>query len=58
MPMIDMSICQFCDEQQIRNTVIFSVVKLDLCIRALLLDHILALKETSRTPLEARVHLV
>ena len=34
---------------------IFSVVKLDLCIRELLLDHILALKKTTRTP---RVHLV
>ena len=47
------SMCQHCDEQQFRNTVmcscapymIFSVVKLDLCIRALLLDHILALKK-------------
>ena len=34
---------------------IFSVVKLDLCIRTPLLDHILALKENTRTP---RVHLV
>ena len=34
---------------------IFSVVKLDLYIRALLLDHILARKKTTRTP---RVHLV
>ena len=33
----------------------FSVVKLDLCIRALLLDHILALKKNTRTP---RVHVV
>ena len=42
------SICQHCDEQQFRNTVtIFSGVKFDLCIRALLLhvDHILALKK-------------
>ena len=46
-------ICQHCDEQQFRNTVIcscvpytiFSKVKLDLCIRTLLLDHILALKK-------------
>ena len=52
MPMI-VSICQHCDEQQFRNTVmcsyvpytIFSVVKLDLCIRALLLDHILVLQK-------------
>ena len=56
--------CQHFGEQQFRDTVmcscahytIFSVEKLDLCIRALLLDHILALKKkTTRTP---RVHLV
>ena len=34
---------------------IFSVVKLDLFIRALLLDRILAMEKTMRTP---RVHLV
>ena len=34
---------------------IFSVVKLDLFIRALLLDRILALEKNTRTP---RVHLV
>ena len=52
MPMI-VSIWQHCDEQQFQNTVmcscvpytIFSVVKLELCIRALLLDQILALKK-------------
>ena len=45
------SISQHCDEQQFRNTVmctgpymILSVVKLDLCIQALSLDYILALK--------------
>ena len=59
MPMI-VSICQHCDEQQFRNTVMctlhnFLSSKVDLCIRALLLDHILALKKKMRTP---RVHLV
>ena len=44
MPMI-VSICERCDEQQS-----FSVVKLDLFIRALLLDHILALKTTMHSP--------
>ena len=34
---------------------IFSVLKLDLFIRALLLDRILSLEKTTRTP---RVHLV
>ena len=33
----------------------FSVVKLDLFIRALTLDHILAMEKNTRTP---RVHLV
>ena len=52
---------QHCDEQQFQTLscvhyTIFSVVKLDLFIRALLLDRILALeKKTTRTP---RVHLV
>ena len=50
---------QHCDEQfQTLSCVhytIFSVVKLDLFIRALLLDRILALEKTKRTP---RVHLV
>ena len=52
--------CQHCDEQQFQTLscvhyTIFSVVKLDLCIRALLLDRILALEKTKRTPC---VHLV
>ena len=52
--------CQHCDEQQFQTLscvryTIFSVVKLDLFIRALLLDSILALEKTTRTP---RVHLV
>ena len=52
--------CQHCDEQQIQTLscvhyTIISVVKLDLFIRALLLDRILALEKTTRTP---RVHLV
>ena len=51
---------QHCDEQQFQTLsfvhyTIFSVVKLDLFIRALLLDRILALEKTTRTP---RVHLV
>ena len=52
--------CQHCDEQQFQTLscvhyTIFSVVKLDLFIRALLLDRILPLEKTTRTP---RVHLV
>ena len=51
---------QHCDEQQFQTLfcvhyTIFSVVKLDLFIRALILDRILALERTTRTP---RVHLV
>ena len=51
---------QHCDEQQFQTVscvhyTIFSVVKLDLFIRALLLDRILALEKTTRTP---RIHLV
>ena len=47
--------CQHCDEQQFQTLscvhyTIFSVVKLDLFIRALLLDRILALEKTTRTP--------
>ena len=50
------SICQHCDEQQFqKHYTIFSVVKLDLYIRALLQHHILALKKTTRTP---HVHLI
>ena len=57
---IIVSNCQQCDEQQFQplscvHYTIFSVVKLDLFIRALLLDRILALEKTTRTP---RVHLV
>ena len=52
-------ICQHFGEQQFRNTVtcscapytIFSVAKLDFCIRALLLDHILALEKKILVPL-------
>ena len=52
--------CQHCDEQLFQTLLcvhytIFSVVKLDLFIRALLLDRILALEKNTRTP---RVHLV
>ena len=51
---------QHCDEQQFQTLscvhyTIFSMVKLDLFIRALLLDRILAPEKTTRTP---RVHLV
>ena len=47
--------CQHCDEQQFQTLscvhyMIFSVVKLDLFIRALLLDRILALEKTTRMP--------
>ena len=57
---IIVSKCQQYDEQQFQTLscvhyTIFSVVKLDLFIRALLLDRILALEKTTRTP---RVHLV
>ena len=52
--------CQHYDEQQFQTLScvhysIFSVVKLDLFIRALLLDRILALEKTTRT---LRVYLV
>ena len=51
---------QHCDEQQFRTLscvhyTIFSVVKSDLFIRALLLDRILVTEKNTRTP---RVHLV
>ena len=51
---------QHCDKQQFQTLLcvhytIFLVVKLDLFIRALLLDRILALEKTTRTP---GVHLV
>ena len=51
---------QHCDEQQFQTLpcvhyTIASVVKLDIFIRALLLDRIFALEEITRTP---RVHLV
>ena len=51
---------QHCNEQQFQTLscvhyTIFSVIKLDLFIRALLLDRILALEKTTRTP---RVHFV
>ena len=57
---IFVSNCQHCDEQQFQTLsnvhyTIFSVVKLDLFIRALLLDRILALEKTTCTP---HVHLV
>ena len=49
MPMI-VSTCHYCDGHQFRNTVMchvssVSVVKLDLSIQSLLLDHILAKKK-------------
>ena len=52
--------CQHCDEQQFQalscvHYTNFSVVKLDLFIRALLLDRTLALEKKPRT---FRVHLV
>ena len=57
---ISVSNCQHCDEQQFQTLscvhyTILSVVKLDLFIRALLLDRILALEKTTRTP---RLHFV
>ena len=57
---IIVSNCQHCDEQQFQTLscvhyMIFSVAKLDLFIRALLLHRILALEKTTRTP---RVYLV
>ena len=59
MPMI-VSTCQHRDGQQFHTLScvhysIFSVVKLDLFIRALARDHTLALEKTTCTP---RVHLV
>ena len=52
--------CQHCDEQHFQSLscvyyTFSSVVKLDLFIRALTRDHILALEKNTRTP---RVHLV
>ena len=57
---IIVSMVNFCDESQFQTLLcvhytIVSVVKLDLLIRALLLDHIHALEKTTRTP---HVHLV
>ena len=57
---ITVSNCQHYDKQQFRTLswvhyTIFSVEKLDLFMRALLLDGILAMEKTTRTP---RVHLV
>ena len=57
---IIVSNCQHCDEQQFRTLpcvhyTIFSVVKSDLFIRALLLDRILVTEKTTRT---SRVDLV
>ena len=58
---IIVSNCQHCDEQQFQTLSCvhalhdFSVAKLGLFIRARLLDCILALEKTTRTP---RVHLV
>ena len=56
---ITVSISQHCDKQQFPTLswvhyTIFSVAKLDLFMRALLLDGILAMEKTTRT---ARVHL-
>ena len=57
---IIVSNCQHCDEHQFQTLscvhyTFSSVAKLDLFVRALLLDRILALEKTTRTP---RVHLV
>ena len=57
---IIVSNCQYSDEQQFQTLAcvhytIFSVVKLDVFIRAQFLDRILAPKKTTRIP---RVHLV
>ena len=54
MPMI-VSGCQHFNEQHFQTLpclyyAIFSVVKLDLCIRALSLDHTLAQKKNTHTP--------
>ena len=51
---IIVSIVNFCSESQFQTLLcvhytIFSVVKLDLLIRSLLLDRILALEKTTRT---------
>ena len=51
---IIVSNCQHCDEQQFQTLscehyTVFSVVKLDLFIRTLLLDRILALEKTTST---------
>ena len=56
-----MSVCQHCYEQQFQKhchvytTQFVFVTKLDLCIQALLQNHILAVKKTTSTPC---VHLV
>ena len=59
LPMFAYNVCLQCLPRIVMCScapyTIFSVVKLDLCIRALLLDHILALKKNTRT---LRVHLV
>ena len=52
---IIVSNCQHCNKQQFQTLscvhyTIFSVIKLDLFIRALLLDRILALEQTKCTP--------
>ena len=57
---ITVSNCQHCDKQQLRilswvHYTTFSVAKLDLFMRTLLLDGILTMEKTTRTP---RVHLV
>ena len=57
---IILSSYQHCDEQQFQTLscalyTIFTVIKLDLFIQALLLDYILALEKNTRTPC---VHLV
>ena len=57
---IIVSNCQHCDKQQFQTLscihyTIFSVAKLDLIIRALLPDRILALVKNTRTP---RIHFV
>ena len=60
---IIVSNCEHCDEQQFQTLscvhyILFSVVKLDLFIRALLLDRILAQEKNEKKLKTPRVHIV